>query len=66
MYSIEYSREAFKSLKAMPRNLATTVREKIEQLAAAPHGPNNNVKKLQGRSGLSVARRRLARDLRDS
>jgi mRNA interferase RelE/StbE len=49
VYSIEYSREAFKSLKAMPRNLATTVREKIEQLAAAPHGPNNNVKKLQGR-----------------
>ena len=39
MYSIEYSREAFKSLKAMPRNLATTVRDKIEQLAAAPHGP---------------------------
>jgi mRNA interferase RelE/StbE len=51
MYGIEYTREALKSLKLMPRNVVATIRSKIEQLAAEPFAPNNNVKKLAGRTG---------------
>lgn len=49
MYQIDYSRDAVKALKAMPRNLSLQVRGKIELLAAAPFAANNNVKKLVGR-----------------
>lgn len=49
MYQIEYTRDALKALKAMPRNVSLQIRGKIEQLAAAPFAANNNVKKLVGR-----------------
>ena len=48
MYRIEYSRQAQKALIRMPTNAARLVRSKIEQLAANPLGPNNNVKRLKG------------------
>jgi len=44
MFSIEYS-------KAMPRNTARLVMEKIEALAADPLVQNNNVKKLTNHPG---------------
>ncbi len=50
MYQIEYTREAFKALRAMPRNVADVIRGKIEQLAADPFDAAN-VKKLVGRDG---------------
>ena len=46
MFSIEYSKSARKALKAMPRNTALLVMEKIEALAADPMAPNKNVRKL--------------------
>lgn len=49
MYQIEYTRDAVKALKAMPRNVSLQVRSKIELLAADPFATNNNVKKLVGR-----------------
>ena len=49
MHQIEYTRDAVKALKAMPRNVSLQVRSKIELLAADPFATNNNVKKLVGR-----------------
>jgi len=51
MFSIEYSKAARKALKAMPRNTALLVMEKIEALAADPMAPNNNVRKLTNHPG---------------
>jgi len=51
MFSIEYSKAARKALKALPRNTALLVMEKIEALAADPMAPNNNVKKLTNHPG---------------
>jgi len=51
MFSIEYSKTARKALKAMPRNTARLVMEKIEALAVAPISLNNNVKKLTNHPG---------------
>lgn len=51
MFSIEYSKTARKALKAMPRNTARLVMEKIEALAVAPMSLNNNVKKLTNHPG---------------
>ena len=51
MFSIEYSRAARKALKAMPRNTARLIMEKIEALAANPFAPNKNVKKLTNHPG---------------
>ena len=50
MYQIEYTRDAFKALRTMPRNVATTITGKIEQLAANPFEAAN-VTKLVGREG---------------
>lgn len=48
--SIEFTREARKALKAMPRNMRELVLGKIDGLAADPlRAPN--VKKLVGRPG---------------
>jgi mRNA interferase RelE/StbE len=48
VFRIEYSRDALKALLRMPSNTARLVRTKIEQLAADPFAPNNNVKRLKG------------------
>ena len=51
MFQIEYTRDAVKALKAMPRNVSLQIRGKIEQLATDPFASNNNVRKLVGREG---------------
>lgn len=48
MYSIEFTREARKTLKAMPRNVRELVLGKIDDLARDPIRAHN-VKKLVGR-----------------
>ena len=48
VFRIEYSRDALKALLRMPSNTAKLIRTKIEQLAADPLAPNNNVKRLRG------------------
>lgn len=50
MHSIEFTREAKKALKAMPRNVRELVESKIETLARDPFGAAN-VKKLVGQPG---------------
>jgi mRNA interferase RelE/StbE len=51
MFSIEFSKAARKALKAMPRDTAGLVMEKIEALAADPMAPNKNVRKLTNHPG---------------
>ena len=50
-YSVEYSKEARKALKGLPRNVAKLLLEKIEVLAADPCAPNNNLRKLTNHPG---------------
>ncbi|MCM0081279.1 type II toxin-antitoxin system RelE/ParE family toxin [Geomonas sp. Red32] len=54
MYSIQYSKEARKALKAMPRNTAQLILDKIAILAADPFASNNNVKKLTSHPGFRL------------
>lgn len=54
MYQIEYTRDAIKVLKAMPRNVSLQIRGKIESLAADPFAANNNVRKLVGREAFRL------------
>lgn len=51
MYKIVFKREAAKSLSKLPRNVAKTIRQKLEAIAANPYAENPNAKKLQGREG---------------
>lgn len=51
MYQIEFTRQAAQALRTMPRNIATTLRTKIDALSVDPYAPNANAKKLQGREG---------------
>lgn len=50
-WRIEYSEDAFVTLRRIPNNIASTIRTKLERLAANPAAPNNNVKSLKGRDG---------------
>ena len=49
MFTIEYTKDAVKSLKQMPRTTATIIMQKIDALASNPFALNNNVKKLVNR-----------------
>lgn len=50
MYSVEYTRDAVKTLARLPRNTRELIQSKIEAMAAAPTDAQN-VKKLVGRPG---------------
>lgn len=54
MYQVEYTRDALKALKAMPRNVSSQIVGKIEILAAEPFATNNNVRKLVGREAFRL------------
>jgi len=51
VYKIIVKKEAAKSLNRLPRNMAKTIREKLEAIAADPYAEHPNAKKLQGREG---------------
>ena len=51
MYKIIIKKEAAKSLSKLPRNVAKTIREKLEAIAGNPYAEHPNAKKLQGREG---------------
>lgn len=53
VYIIEYTKDAAKVLKTMPRNVAATIQAKIKLLANDPYSAAN-VKKLPGRDGCRV------------
>jgi mRNA interferase RelE/StbE len=68
VYRIEFSTDAVKSLRRLPRDLALRIRRKIDDLAVDPRAPNNNVKALTGRPGyrLRVGDWRVIYDLNDA
>lgn len=51
MHMIEFTKQASQALKVMPRNVAGTIRAKINALAIDPYAPNPNAKKLAGVNG---------------
>jgi mRNA interferase RelE/StbE len=67
MYQIEFSKQAAKALKAMPRNVAATIRAKIEALHD-PYAPNPNAKPLEGTEQyrLRVGDWRVVYEIQDS
>lgn len=52
MKQIAYTRDALKALRKMPANTAERIKAKIEAYATDPASQANNVKALQGRSGI--------------
>ena len=50
MHDITFSKDADKTLRRMPRNVALTIVEKIKQLANDPSGMSN-IKKLTNHPG---------------
>ena len=51
MYTIEYSKQATRTLRLLPLNTANLIRAKLVDLAQDPLATNNNVKKLSGQVG---------------
>jgi mRNA interferase RelE/StbE len=51
MYSITFTKQALRTLRRMPKNMANLIREKIDTIAVDPYAPHNNVTKLVGRPG---------------
>jgi mRNA interferase RelE/StbE len=54
MKKIAYSKAAAMALRRMPANTAVRIRSKIQEYAADPISQANNVKSLQGRSGIRL------------
>lgn len=50
-YDVEFTKEALRALRAMPRTMALTIRSKIDELAKDPYAVNRNATKLAGRPG---------------
>lgn len=48
-YRVEYSNDARKMLKSMPRDVSHLILSKVAQLAENPFLPNLNLKKVTGR-----------------
>ena len=67
MYSVTFTKEALKTLRRIPKNVANLIREKIDTLALDRYAPHNNVTKLVGRPGyrLRVGDWRVIYDLQD-
>ena len=51
MYSVMFTKEALRTLRRIPKNIAQLIREKIDIIAREPYAPHNNVTKLVGRPG---------------
>lgn len=67
MYSVTFTKQAVRTLRRMPRNIANLIREKIDTIALDPYAPHNNVTKLVGRPGyrLRVGDWRVIYELQD-
>ncbi|MGD9740413.1 MAG: type II toxin-antitoxin system RelE/ParE family toxin [Bauldia sp.] len=52
MRELTFSREATKALLRLPRNVAVTIRSKLDQYLADPMSLANNIKALKGMDGV--------------
>ncbi len=51
MYKINFTKQAYKSLRRIPRDVVTRIRDKLDQIATDPYVQYTNVTKLQNRPG---------------
>ncbi len=51
MFGIVFTKQADRTLRRMPRDVAQAIREKIADIAADPYAEHNNATKLIGRPG---------------
>ena len=51
MYDVVTTKSFDNTLAKLPVNWRRRILAKIKEVAADPYGPNNNLKKLQGRDG---------------
>ncbi len=67
MYEIIFAKQAVRTLRKLPRNVAHLIRMKIDEIALNPHATHNNVMKLVGRPGyrLRVGDWRILYELQD-
>ena len=67
MYKIIYQKQAYKTLRKIPKNLEARIREKLDRIARNPHGQYANLKKLKDHSGyrLRVGDWRVIYEIKD-
>ena len=67
MYSVKFTKQALRTLRRIPKNIASLIREKIDGIAMDPYAPHNTVTKLVGRQGyrLRVGDWRVIYELQD-
>lgn len=51
MYKIAFTKQAYKSLRRIPKNVVDRIRIKLDQIAEDPFATHPNVTKLQNRLG---------------
>jgi mRNA interferase RelE/StbE len=51
VYTVDYTRQALKTLSKLPQNIASQIRKKITEIAEDPYAQHGNVSKLQNRAG---------------
>ena len=54
MFAITYSKVATRTLRRIPANTATLIRDKVTELAADPRARRTNVSALKGRDELRL------------
>ena len=51
MYTVMFSKQATKTMRRLPRNVARLISDKVDQLASEPESLANQVKKLTDHPG---------------
>ena len=51
MYKIVFSKQVYKSLRRIPRDVVDRIRKRLDQIAEDPYAQYANVTKLQNRAG---------------
>ena len=66
MYQIVFTKQVYKSLRRIPKNVVDRIREKLDQIAKDPYATHTNVTRLQNRPGyrLRVGDWRVIYDIR--
>lgn len=67
MYKIFFTKQVYKSLRKIPQNAVSRIRNRLERIAENPYANYSNVTKLQNRPGyrLRVGGWRVIYDIRE-
>ena len=55
-YNIFYNRQSRKTLLKMPKEIAKSIKEKLDEVSADTHSKRDDVKPLKGRPGFRLRR----------